>query len=236
MRKRTEQGLVGIIVAAVVVVVAVAAFGVYWYIIRDEAPPAAKTVERPTVAATSGPDGPWKVVEGNDTFVGFRIAEKFGPLDHTAVVRTPKVTGSMTLAGRKISAATITADLTAMESKDEQPPGVPDLANRVGSQRDSGLETSKFPTATFTLSQPITLPTAPKVGQQVSVSAPGKLTIHGVTKNVTVPIKAIWNGRFIDASGALPIVLADYGMTPPQRFFVTVTDRGTMEFELQLAK
>src|SRR3954468_276113 len=127
MRKRTEHGLAGIIVIVVVAVLALVGFGVYWYVIRDDAPPAATTVERPTVAEASGPDGTCKVVEGNDTFVGFRIAEHFGPLDHTAVVRTPKATGSMTLAGAKINAATITADLTAMESKDDQPPGVPSV-------------------------------------------------------------------------------------------------------------
>ena len=236
MRKRTEHGLVGVIVIVLVAVVALAGFGIYWYFIRDTAPPAATTIERPTVAPASGPDGTWRVVAGDNTFAGFRIAEQFGPLDHTAVVRTPKASGTMTLSGRRITAAKVTADLTALESKDDQPPGVPSVGNRIGALETSGLETSRFPTATFTLSRPVTLPSAPKVGRAITVSAPGTLLLHGVTKNVTVTIEAVWNGRFVDASGTLPVVLADYGMTAPSRAFVSAADRGTLEFELQFAK
>ena len=33
-------------------------------------------------------------------------------------------------------------------------------------------------------------------------------------------------------SGSLEVVLADYGITPPERDFVAVTDVGTMEVQL----
>ena len=44
--------------------------------------------------------------------------------------RTPKVTGTFTLAGTAITKTSITADLSALESKDDAPPGAPALAAR----------------------------------------------------------------------------------------------------------
>jgi polyisoprenoid-binding protein YceI len=151
-------------------------------------------------------------------------------------MRTPAVTGSLTLSGTQVSKVSVKVDLTRLESKDDQPPGVPGVGNRLNSLRFAGLELSQFPDATFALSSPITLSAAPKVGETVSSSAKGKLTLHGVTKEVTIPIKARWNGSIIDVNGSLPIQLADYSITPPERPFVSVTDHGTMEFDLTFAK
>ncbi|MCU1429322.1 MAG: hypothetical protein JWL83_3322 [Actinomycetia bacterium] len=214
----------------------VVAVGVWYFFVRDDAPPAAKLVERPTVAAKSGPDGSWTVAKNVDTFAGYRIKEHFGALDHTAVVRTPAVTGNLTLAGTKVGTVNVTADLTQAESKDTQPPGVFPVSNRIQSMRTDGLQTNQFPTAKFALSAPITLAGAPKSGVPVSASATGQLTLHGVTKSVTIPIKARWNGKVIDVTGSVHIALADYSITPPQRNFVRVDNNGTIEFQVTFAK
>src|SRR4051812_40044919 len=83
-----------------VIVVALVGFGIWYWFIRDSAPPPATLPDRPTVAATAGPDGSYSVQTADTTFAGFRIAEEFsGGLDHTAVVRSPAVTGSLTVSG-----------------------------------------------------------------------------------------------------------------------------------------
>ncbi len=228
--------IVKVVIAAVVVVVALGAFGIWYWFIRDDAPPPAALPDRPTVQPTSGPDGTYRVIAGNTTYAGFRIKEEFTVGTHTAVVRTPAVTGSLTLQGQHVSGVSVTADLTQLVSKDSQPPGIPGLEGRISALQFQGLEISNFPKATFVETQPITLPTAPKTGAIVTVSAPGKLTLHGVTKDVVVPIKATWNGAVIDATGSLPIHLADYSITAPSRPFVSVASDGTMEFELTFAK
>ncbi len=218
------------------VMIAVAAFGVWYLVIRDDAPPAASLPARPIVAATTGPDGQWAVEPATSTFAGYRIKEHFGSLDHTAVVRTPSVTGGLTLSGTTVSGVTVTADLTRAESKDSQPPGVFPVSNRVRTMQTQGLETNRFPTAKFVLGAPITLSGAPKAGATVTSNASGRFTLHGMTKTVTVPIKARWNGDVIDVTGSLPISLADYGISKPQVGFVHVDGNGTMEFELTFAK
>src|SRR5206468_2259912 len=143
----------------------VAGFGVYWYFIRDTAPPSASVTVRSTVAPATGPDGSYHVIEGASTFAGFRITEHLGPLSHTAVARSPKVSGTMTLRGVTVSTAAITVDLDGLSSKDlSLPAGVPDIANRVRFLHANYLEITRFPTTKFTLTKPLTLPAAPKPG------------------------------------------------------------------------
>jgi polyisoprenoid-binding protein YceI len=235
--RRSEQGIVGLVLLIVIAAIALAAFGVYWYFIRDTAPPKASVTVRSTVAPTSGPDGSYHVVAGTSTFAGFRITEQLGPLSHTAVARSPEVTGTMTLAGTTVTPARFTVDLNGLDSKDlDLPPGVPDIAKRVRFLHGSFLEIDRFPTTTFTLTKPIALPSAPKPGVEVHVVATGTLTLHGVTRTVNVPMDAIWNGAVIDVSGSLPVTLADYQIGRPRLPFTTVGGNGTVEFEIELAK
>jgi polyisoprenoid-binding protein YceI len=236
LRPRPQHGLVRLLLLIVVVAIAAGGFGVYWYFIRDDAPPAATVTTRSTVKPTSGPDGSYHVATGTTTFAGMRVPEHFGPVSRTAVVRTPKVSGAMTLSGNTVSSTSITVDLSALESKDSQPPGVPTIGNRVRYLEHSSLETSTFPTTTFKLTKPITLSSAPTVGAKVTVSATGTLTLHGVTKTVTIPLTAIWNGAVIDVSGSLPVALADYNISQPSLPFVSVDATGTLEFKLELVK
>ena len=224
--------LVGV---AVLVVLAGAAF--WWLFINDDAPPEATLPDREANNAPVGSiDGTWEVLESPDeTFAGFRISEHFPGFDNTAVVRTPSVEGTLTIDGTEITDVDITVDLTALESQDSQPPGVPGIENRVDQMRQDGLETDTFPAATFVLTEPIQLGGEPTVDDPVSTTATGDLTIHGETQTVSIPIEARWNGELIDVAGSLEIVLADYGMDAPERSFVRVDDVGTMEFQLTFA-
>ncbi len=45
------------------------------------------------------------------------------------------------------------------------------------------METSVYPTATFTLTEPIDLGTLPDANADVTATATGELTLHGVTKH-----------------------------------------------------
>ena len=36
----------------------------------------------------------------------------------------------------------------------------------------------------------------------------------------------------VDVAGSLEVALADFGMTPPERPFVSTSDTGTLEFQL----
>jgi polyisoprenoid-binding protein YceI len=218
-----------------VLVVVVGALGFWWFVLRDDAPERAALPVRTegtepaapgTAAATPDPDGTWRVVPGEEVFAGYRIEELFGgeTVKKTAVGRTRSVTGTMEIAGGVVTSARVTADLTALTS---------DSARRDETQRTQGLQTDQFPEATFTLTEPIDLGEPPAPGSPVTVTATGDLTLHGVTRPVTLELQASWTGTVIDVAGGTRIVLADFAIEPPRNPFVTVDDVG--EFEVQLS-
>ncbi|HEX9549280.1 MAG TPA: YceI family protein, partial [Acidimicrobiales bacterium] len=92
-------------------------------------------------------------------------------------------------------------------------------------------------TATFKLTSPIQLTADATSGQTIHVSATGDLTIHGVTKSVTIPIDARLTGSKIELVGSITFPFSDFGMTPPSiGGFVTVQNNATMEFQLLLTR
>ena len=70
----------------------------------------------------------------------------------------------------------------------------------------------------------------------VDVTAAGKLTIHGVTKDVTVTAKAQVVGDKVEIAGSIAINMTDYGVSPPQVPFVTVDSALTIEFDVFMTK
>jgi polyisoprenoid-binding protein YceI len=68
---------------------------------------------------------------------------------------------------------------------------------------------------------------------EASVTAKGKLTLHGVTRDVQIPLKAKWSGSVIQIAGSTEIVFADYGIQKPTSFVVlSIADHGTLELQL----
>ncbi len=65
--------------------------------------------------------------------------------------------------------------------------------------------------------------------------ATGDLTIHGVTRSVTVPIEGQLVGDTVVVVGRLEILFADYDIEKPSAGIVlSVDDLGEMEFQLFL--
>ena len=219
--------------------------GVWYFVFRDDAPPAvdlesaARSVttdpDRSTSSA-SGLDGRWTVdtsvgdfALGTASFVGYRVQEELASIGaKTAVGRTPEVDGALTIDGSTITEATIVADLTALVS---------DSSRRDGALRDQAIQTGQFPDATFELTQPIDLGSVPKDGDPVSTEAVGTLTLHGVTRPVTVTLDAQLEGGVIVVTGQLEVAFADYDIAKPTSFAVlTIEDHGIMELQLFFAR
>jgi polyisoprenoid-binding protein YceI len=225
MQKSAKYALI-----AVVAVILLGGAGFYWFFLRDDAPSRASLqttsqTAAPGVAEPASADGTWTVQQGDNVFVGYRVQELFGgeTIKVTAVGRTPAVTGTMTVAGSEITAADISADVTKLTS---------DKSQRDQQVKTQGLQTSQFPTATFKLTEPITLPSAPAKDEKVEVTATGELTLHGQTKTVQIPLQAQWTGSTIAVAGGTKVAFSDFGMTAPTAPIVSVDDNG--EFELQL--
>ena len=222
------QKSVKIALGAVVVVILLGGAGFYWFFLRDDAPERASLQTSSQAAESSdrtSADGTWKVQQGTDVFAGYRVQELFGgeTIKVTAVGRTPGVDGTMTISGTQVTVVDISADMTQLKS---------DKAPRDGQIKTRGIETNSFPTATFKLTQPINLPGTPEKGKQIEVTATGELTLHGVTKTVEIPLKAVWNGGTITVAGGAKVAFSDFDIEPPTNAIVSVDDNG--EFELQL--
>jgi len=198
------------------------------------ASPSASSSGGATTGSTSGApasfDGTWALgASGSSSFVGYRVREQFSflPAPSDAVGRTTAVTGSLTVQGLKITAVSVKADMTQLHS---------DKAMRDQRMQTMGLETDRFPTASFALTSPISFSKRPPAGKIVHVTALGNLTLHGVTRSVRIPLQARWTGDQIQVVGSLPVLFSDYGITPPSIGPVTVEDHGTMELSLVFTK
>lgn len=235
--RRHRRALLVAVAAVAVAAVAAGGYGL-WYILIGPSSPAAVNAAAPvipagaSVPAPASLDGTWNVDtslgtidDGTASFAGYRVREQLvGVGGHTAVGRTPKISGSMTLAGTTVSNVDITADLTALAS---------DQAQRDSVLTNQAIQTNTFPTAEFKLTSPIDLGTLPPDGTAIGVNATGQLTLHGVTRTVTIALQAVRQGGIIAVTGTLPIVFADYSIQPPSSAAVlTVEDNGIMEVHL----
>ena len=254
------------VAAAITLPLLLAGFGLWWFVLKGT-PPAevsldqalsgiqsttdataagstAPTTEAPattgattatTVAsATSAVAGTWTIdptitnSQGVGTFGGFRIDERLvGIGATTAVGRSPSVTGKLTVSGTSLTAAEITVDLTRITTND----------SRRDDNVQRALATSRYPNATFVLTSPVDVGSVPAEGQRISVKANGDLTIHGVTKNVTIDLEAQLQGGVLVVVGSSQLKLSDYGVTAPTAPIVaSVSDTATMEFQLYFKK
>jgi polyisoprenoid-binding protein YceI len=235
-------------VALAAVVALVVVGGAVWYFVfRDDAPAevsidraansidgsnADTTVTSGSGAKSAGLDGTWNVdpsigsfTDFSSSFAGFRVQEQLvGIGAKTAVGRTPKITGTMTITGTTVPNASFEVDMTTLTTDDSR---------RDGAIRTQAIETERFPKATFVLTQPISLGSIPDDGQQIEVNATGSLTLHGVTKTVTIPLQAQRKGDVIAVVGSLEVPFADYSISQPRAVSVlSVEDKGIFEVQL----
>jgi polyisoprenoid-binding protein YceI len=185
-----------------------------------------------TVAATNPPtgvspiEGTWKVNSGE---VGYRVKQTVSGQPFEAVGRTKNVTGSMNIEGTVLKSVEMTLATTTFKSEPAD------------GKRDSGvqqvLETAKFPTATISLAAPFDLGQIPADKVEITKNVTFKLTLHGVAKNLTIPIKARRNGATVEIVGSAPIVFADFGIADPSRRPALISeDRGVVEFVVSFGR
>ena len=226
-----KRWIIGIVVVALLVVVG-GPF-VYFHFIQGDPPPPPTVDSLTPSTATSGTTakpgtsaplaGVWKI--GSGSVVQYRVKETVFGQSGTAVGKTSSVTGSMTIAGTKVTAATFTVDMTSVKS---------DQSQRDGQFQGRIMDTSQFPTATFTLTSPIDLAPVPADNAKATYSAKGKLTLHGTTKDVTFTLTTKRVGNIIGVQGDEPITFADYNIDNPSGGPASVGDSGTLEFLLEL--
>jgi polyisoprenoid-binding protein YceI len=238
----------------IVAVVAVLAVGIGGFIVYDQvlrgdsaaalalptaspaglAPAASADAKSAAPAVSDGTvAGTWTV--GANSVAGYRVREQLAnlPAESDAVGRTDRITGSITIEGSgdttSVTAGSLSVDTTSISS---------DKSMRDNRLRNEGLQTDSFPTATFSLTAPVAIPAAALAGTASDVTLTGDLTLHGVTKAVSIPAKAQLVNGVISVAGSLGFPLSDYSITAPNigGFIVSIADTGTLEFLVNFTK
>ena len=192
------------------------------------ASPTTRATETPT-PASNPPLGTWTVTSASKATVSVREQLVGVSLPSDAVLTATGAAGSFAVnADGSFSAdSKITFDLTTLASDQRQ---------RDDFVKQSTLQTRQFPTATFvpTKATGLTLPIAS--GGDLKFSLVGKMTIHGVTKDVTFEVVAKRTGNQLAATATADPALkfGDFGMSAPAVAVrvVSVTDAIRLVIEL----
>ena len=232
---RTKRGA-ALALGGSVVVVAVAGFLFIYFVLFPTSSPKpfslTSSASGAPVSANTRFAGRWTIATGS--VAGYRVREKLGflPAEDDAVGRTSAITGTATLAEAghvvTVRAASFTVEVSELKS---------DQAMRDQHIRTIGIQSATYPTATFVLSTPLTLPTSAVNGDVVHTSVAGVFNIHGTSRRETVPLEMRLSNSEIQAVGSLTFPWSEFNMTAPSvGGFVSVTNHATMEFDLRLKR
>jgi polyisoprenoid-binding protein YceI len=217
-----------------------AAYAYFFSGLRSTPKPLALASASPRARSTTSTDGgtlagSWKAAQGSQA--GYRVSEQFvgQTAAHDAVARTSDVSGGLTVqragSGLQATDVKITAALTSLHSVDSVAGFNVSNRDRLVSQ---SLAVSQYPDATFQ-AQTVSLPSGLARGTQ-TVTIPGQLTIHGVTKPATVTARVQVSGSQAQVAGSTSFAMADFAVSPPQVPFTSVQPKVTLEFQLSLVK
>lgn len=229
MKKKTKVALwigAGLVVLGSTALVV----GPYLYVGYQSSVASAPPVLDPTATASATTvnvdhlSGAWTV--GGGSFAGYRVKEVLLGQNATVTGRTSSVTGSLTVKGVTVTAATISVDVGGIATTEPA---------RDAYFRDTALQVSQFPQATFTLTKPVAV-VRPTPGLPQSFTATGELMLHGVTKTVTVTLDAVLTGHGGQVTGSIPITFSEFGVQAPSLGFVKVERAGSIEFLLNLTQ
>jgi polyisoprenoid-binding protein YceI len=232
---RTKRGALLAVGGGVLVVAVAGLVLVYFVLFPTSSPKPFSLTSSASVAPVSSRTrfaGRWTIASGS--VAGYRVREKLGflPAASDAVGRTSAITGTATLAqaGHAVTvrAASFRVDVSTLKSNETM---------RDQHIRTIGLQSATYPTATFVLSTPLTLPASAFSGRVVDTSVIGVFDIHGTAKRETVPLDMRLSSSGIAAVGSLTFPWSEFKMTAPSiGGFVSVTDRATLEFNLRLKR
>jgi polyisoprenoid-binding protein YceI len=182
------------------------------------------------IRLVGGIGGRWTVVPGEESWIGYRIEERFarlpGPTEGAG--RTHDVEATMTIEDVTVTDAEVTGDLRTLESGDWR---------RDREIQLRWLEAERYPDVIFRLTEPITLGRLPEPGETLEAVAVGELTIREIARPVEVPIEARWDGERAVVAGTARVTLADYGIeTPRVLSYVEAAPEADIELQLTFAR
>lgn len=221
----------------------VAAAAGWWFFIREDndlatsAPEIPADLRTPDTAATDSPTTGSSSTSGSQTFkilpdrseAAYFADENLASLSlpSTAKGTTKAITGEFHLTPQGLDASKTTrfaVDLRTLRS---------DESRRDSRVQSDGLQTSRFPTATFTATKLSGFPEAFPQGQEVAMKLTGTLDLHGVQKEVTWDVQARKEGNLFSALATVNFKYAEFNI-PVLNIagFVRVEDDVTLQVQV----
>jgi hypothetical protein len=232
-RPTTKRGAVLALGGGIVVLAVIALALVYFVIFPTSSPkPFSLNGAKAATPVSAGTSLAGRWTDGSQA--GYRVREKLGflPAESDAVGRTSEITGTATVGESKrivtVMAASFVVAVNTLKS---------DRSMRDAHIHTIGLQSDRYPKATFLLDKPVVLPASALRGHVVDVSATGVFNIHGTSRRETVPMEMSLSATAIQAVGSLTFPWSEFNMTAPSvGGFVNVANRATMEFDLRLRR
>jgi polyisoprenoid-binding protein YceI len=104
---------------------------------------------------------------------------------------------------------------------------------RDANARGNVFQTGDFPEITLTSLEVAGEAKRMPVGEARNFKVKAKLNLHGVTREIEMNVKAVWNGAKLTATSGFKINLSDYKLGRPQMFFISVDDPVRLEINLE---
>jgi len=253
-------GLIGKLLTTAVVLVVAAGAGWYFFIreensaqetagdITDEVKQAAQTATQaagttaPGTQAAGTTQTPSNTGAGASSYAGksygiiegqssawYLAPEKIArlPTSSTAKGVTTGVSGQFHVTANGLDSSkptSFTVDLTKLQSDE----------SRRDTRTQSALETTKYPTTTFTATKITGLP-AEFGSTDTILQLTGTMDLHGVKKEITWELKVKKDGSILSVLGTTEFKYSDFGIQKPDiAGMVTVEDNVTLQVQLFL--
>ncbi len=204
----------------------------YTSLFRDEPlnPFNETSISNDGVTATTGEieiSGGWKLIA--ESQVGYRIKERIALKTFETVGRSSEVTGSLKILDSQITQTTFEVDMKTFQS---------DSGGRDAQFNGRIMDTEKYPTANFVLTEPITLVEKPINGLTTKNAATGNLTLRGTTKEVTIPLSSTLQNSVITVIGQIQIQFDEWKIPNPSvpLVFIYTEPNCILEFSLKFEK
>lgn len=182
------------------------------------------------ITATTGEieiAGEWKLV--SDSQVGYRIKERIALKTFVTVGRSSEVTGSLKILDSQITQTNFEVDMKTFQS---------DSGGRDAQFNGRIMDTEKYPTANFVLTEPIILVDKPRNGLTVNNTATGNLTLRGITREVTLSLSSTLENSVITVIGQILIQFDEWKIPNPSvpLVFIYTDPNCILEFSLKFEK
>ncbi|MFD5868714.1 YceI family protein [Corynebacterium sp. NPDC060344] len=230
MNSGMKKSIVTLVAVAVVALAIVIVGPVVYRVITSEGVRTGGVDTANIAPATTDRNGTWEVARsgaGSSTSVGYTFNELLPGSNRTTSGSTREVTGTFEIADDTLRSGRIVVDMATLTSDDMK---------RDNNVRDTIFTADQYPEAAFEVAGDTDLSMVPDDGSPVDVEVPGRLTIRGVTNDVTVPLKVMRNGEHVLMSGTLVFNRLDYNVRTPDFVAASVDENGELNLRIVLRK